>query len=49
MLDILYELSPEEKENTNILNNRKVSNKAALENPEILVFYQEQAKYLRET
>lgn len=34
---------------TNILNNRKVSNKAALENPEILEFYEEQAKYLRES
>ena len=33
---------------TNILNNRKVSNKAALENPEILSFFEEQARILRE-
>lgn len=32
---------------TNILNNRKVSNKAALENPEILEFYEQQAVILR--
>lgn len=34
---------------TNILNNRKVSNKAALENPEILEFFQQQALLLRES
>lgn len=33
---------------TNILNNRKVSNRAALENPEILEFFQQQALILRE-
>lgn len=33
---------------TNILNNRKVSNRAALENPEILEFFEAQAKLLRE-
>lgn len=33
---------------TNILNNRKVSNKAALENPEILEFYEQQAIKLRD-
>ena len=33
---------------TNIINNRKVSNRAALENPEVLDFYEAQAKLLRE-
>lgn len=34
---------------TNILNNRKVSNRAALENPESLDFFEEQAKLLQES
>ena len=34
---------------TNILNGRKVTNKAALENPEILWFFEQQAKLLQES